>query len=342
VISRTSIKICLYSAVDSKDLFHRIGFYRDDMKALSLRGDEVLPTNSIWELWKFRPKLVVGYFFSKSILAALVGRLIGARIILTGGADQISSVLLSGYKLAVRRIMALLCLLLAHRILLSCTDDVRNFHQISFGIKALRKKIEFVNHVVVPTSLSRIIRTPVEGEFRAFTLCWMGSEGNVRRKGVDKAIRLIARLRSLGVDAHLEIAGTDGPGKSFLENLTLELGVTKNVSFLGVISEEDKNDRFSHESVYVQLSEHEGFGVAAAEAFFSGMIVVHSNKGGLRDVIGEHGLVVDPSGVEQESTAWVRDFYAKFLQYRVNPDFLEKNLQQYSIKMRCDAFLGEA
>lgn len=336
------MNICLYSAVDSKSLFDRVGFYRDDIKALSLRGDGVFATNSLRELLKFKPALVVGYFFSKSILAALLGRVIGARIILTGGADQISPALLSGYPLFVRRATALLGLLLAHRVLLSCTDDVINFRKLCFGIRALQNKIELVNHVVVPTPLPRIVRVPVEGEFHAFTLCWMGNEGNVRRKGVDKAIRLIARLREMGVDARLDVAGTNGPGKKFLEDLTLELDVTEHVHFMGAISEEEKNDLFSHGSVYLQLSEHEGFGVAAAEAFFSGMIVVHSNKGGLGDVIGEHGLVIDPTLVEQGDLTWVRDFYAKFLQYRINPDFLEKNLQKYFIKVRSDAFLGAA
>ena len=336
------MKVCLYSSVPDKKLFSRVGFYRDDITALSLRGEKVLATNSLQDLLEFKPGLVVGYFFSKSILAASLGRLFGARVVLTGGADQISPALLSGYRLFVHRAMAILCLLLAHRILLSCTDDVKNFRKLCFGIRSLRKKIELANHIVVPAPLPRVVRVPVEGEFHAFTLCWMGSEGNVRRKGVDKAIWLIAKLRDLGVDALLDVAGTDGPGKKFLEDLTLELGVTKYVRFLGAISEEEKNDRFSHGSVYVQLSEHEGFGVAAAEAFFSGMIVVHSNKGGLGDVIGGLGLVLDPTAIEQKNSDWVRDFYANFLQYRINPDFLEKNLQKYSIKIRSDAFLGEA
>jgi len=336
------MKVCLYSSVPDKELFSRVGFYRDDIKALSLRGEEVLATNSLQDLLEFKPGLVVGYFFSKSILAALLGRLIGARVVLTGGADQISPALLFGYRLFVHRAMAVLCLLLAHRILLSCTDDLMNFRKLSFGIRALQKKIELANHVVVPAPLPRVVRVPVEGEFHAFTLCWMGSERNVRRKGVDKAIWLIAKLRALGVDARLNVAGTDGPGKKFLEDVTLDLGVTEYVHFLGAISEDEKNHRFSNGSIYVQLSEHEGFGVAAAEALFSGMIVVHSNKGGLGDVIGEHGLVVDPAVIEQGDSAWVRDFYADFLRYRINPDFLEKNLQKYSIGMRSDALLGEA
>lgn len=336
------MRICLYSPVASKDLFERVGFYRDDIKALSLRGGEVLATNSLWDLLVFRPRLVVGYFFSKSILAAFLGRLFGARVVLTGGADQISPVLQGGRRLFIRRAMAVLGLILSHRVLLSCTDDVVNFRKLSFGIRVLQRKIELVNHVVMPAPWRGGARVPVDGEFHAFTLCWMGAEANVRRKGVDRAIKLISRLHEIGVDARLDVAGTDGPGKKFLEDLSLELKVAKYVHFLGAISEDEKNDRFSRGSVYLQISEHEGFGVAAAEAFFSGMIVVHSNKGGLGDVIGDHGLVIDPTFVDQGDRTWVRDFYGKFLDYRINPEYLEKNLQKYSIKMRSDALLEEA
>jgi glycosyltransferase involved in cell wall biosynthesis len=335
------MKICLYSSVSEDALFSRVGFYRDDLKALSLRGDEILPTNSIKKLLEFKPDLVVGYFYSKSILAALVGRFIGAKVILTGGADQISTSLLSGYQLLIRRIMALICLLLSHRILLACTDDLNNFRKLCFGITALLKKIELVNHVVISASSARIPSVPVRGEFNAFTLCWMGTVSNVRRKGVDKAIILIAKLRVLGVDARLDIAGTDGPGRGYLEALCLELGITNYVNFLGVIDEDEKNERFSNGSVYIQLSEHEGFGVAAAEAFFSGMIVVHSNKGGLADVIGEQGLILDIKVFQQADLSWVNDFYANFLKYKINADFLKQNFKRYSIGMRSDAFLGK-
>jgi glycosyltransferase involved in cell wall biosynthesis len=334
------MKITLYSPVNNKKLFDSVGFYRDDINALRLRSNKILATNSLLELIKFKPALLIGYFFSKSVIAALIGRLVGSRVVLTGGADQISPALLSGLPLFIRQATALLGLLLAHRVLLSCTDDVINFRKLCFGISGLKNKIELVNHVVLPSPYQGVVRVPVDGQFHAFTLCWMGSVSNVRRKGVDKAIKLIVRLRELGINAHLDVAGTDGPGRQFLQDLAIELRVTEHISFLGPISEEEKNNRFSHGSIYVQLSEHEGFGVAAAEAFFSGMIVVHSNNGGLRDVIGAHGLVIDPALIERGDLIWVRDFYEKFLHYRTNQNFLEKNILNYSIKKRSDAFLG--
>ena len=334
------MKSCLYSSVNDKALFSRVGFYRNDLEALKLCSDEALITNSIFELVRFRPDLIVAYFFTKAIGAAVCGRLMGARIIIGGGGDQFSPVLVNGFRLFVHRVLAFICLLLAHRISLSCTDDLVNIKKLCFGFKFLEKKLHFDNHVVIPSALARLVENDRSVQFSAFTMCWMGSEGNVRRKGVDRAVRLIAMLRTLNVDASLDIAGTDGPGRVFLEKLIQELGLTDHVRILGAISEDEKNKRLAEGCIYIQLSEHEGFGVAAAEAFFSGMIVVHSNKGGLRDVIGENGLIVDLAVIDNSDIVAVRDFYEQFLNYKINAEFLKNNLKNYSIQMRAEAFCG--
>jgi len=327
--------------VPDPELFTRVGFYRDDIAALSLRGDPVLATNSLIELIKFRPKLIVGYFYSKALLAAFVGRLLGARVLLTGGADQISPVLSSGRRLAVRQAAALLCLLFAHRILLSCKEDVVNFERLCLGLAPLKRKLRLASHVVTPAPFSDKPQVRRANGFDAFTLCWMGAPQNVRRKGVDKAVELIALLRAADVDARLDVAGADGPGRSLIELLAAKLGVPDHVRYVGAISEEEKRMRFSTGDVYLQISEHEGFGVAAAEAFFSGMTVVHSNRGGLSDVIGAHGLIVQPAEIGRGDAAWAREFYARFLRFKPDVAFLQENLKHYSIDARSKALLAD-
>lgn len=330
--------VCFYSAVEDELLFDRVGFYRDDIAALKFGGAHVITTRSLRELFRFRPEMIVSYFYTKSIFAALFGRLIGARVILTGGADQISPILLSGCRLFVRRIFAFFCLVLAHRILVSCTDDLINFRKLCFGFQDLEKKLELVNHVVIPSPLPRLVDSNRLGQFDAFTLCWMGAASNVRRKGVDRAVRLIGLLKQIGVNANLNIAGSDGPGRSVIENLIKELDLSGQIQLLGAISEEEKNRRMVEGHVYLQLSEHEGFGVAAAEALFSGMIVVHSNRGGLRDVIGERGLIVDLAMIDEKDMNAVNEFYSDFLRYKKDQKYLAENLEKYSIKSRSDAF----
>ena len=336
------MKVCFYSAVSSKNLFTTVGFYRDDIIALGMRGDAVTATNSLWALVQLRPKLVVGYFYSKSALAALLGRLVGAKIILTGGADQISPVLHSGFSLLIRQVSAVACVLLSNRILLSCADDFENFRSLCFGCKRFERKLELVAHAVVVPPLSSESRLPINGRFEALTLCWMGSESNVWRKGLDRAIDLIAALRKLGVRASLDIAGADGPGVQLVMDLAKKSGVENEIRYLGMISEAEKNEKFASASVYIQLSRHEGFGVAAAEAFFSGMIFVHSDKGGLHDVIGSDALILDPEAFKKGGSDWVQDFYDRYLLYKVDKNVLLVGLQKYSLETRSAAFLRKS
>lgn len=332
------MRVALYSSIRDKILFDRVGFYRDDIEALALRSDDVLATNSVKELLSFKPHMIVAYFFSKSILAAVVGRLTGAMVIFTGGADQISPAIVNGFRLILHRLLAFICLLLAHRILLSCSDDMGNFQKLCFGISSLKNKLELVNHVVIASAEPRTKQFSPPTRFDAFTMCWMGSTGNVRRKGIFRAVKLICQLRSIGINAKLEIAGTGGLGRDNVEELIRQLNLQEHVHLLGPISEQEKNYRMANGHVYLQLSDHEGFGVAAAEAFFSGMIVIHSNKGGLRDVIGHKGLVIESEIIDTEDIQAIKLFYKDFLSYKVDDNYLISKVNDFSIQMRSEAF----
>lgn len=332
--------MCLYSAVSDPALFERVGFYRDDLAALATRSRDVRPINRLIDIWRLKPSVLLGYFYSKACLAAILARLVGARVILTGGADQISPALKSGLRLAAHRAVAFLCLCFAHRVVVSCDDDYQEFRRIACGFERLLGKISRAPHVVRPGVGGQGLNRQVDGHFHAFTICWLGSVANAKRKGVDRAINLVAALRGIGVDATLDVAGTTGMGLGYLERLASDSGVGSYVRFYGAISEDEKNRRFADGAVYLQLSRHEGFGVAAAEAFLSGMIVVHTNKGGLRDVIGPAGLVVDVEELLSGGGDSLRQFYGSYLSFSVNSDFLRAEARKYSIESRAQSLLG--
>lgn len=321
-------------------LFERVGFYRDDVSALRRAGHDVFVTNSIVGAVAKNPDLLVGYFYSKSIVAAILCRLLGRQVVLTGGADQVSPLVMRGLALVIRRGAAFFGLLAAHRILLPCKDDINNFRVSCFGIKSLGRKLVLSPHVVVPAPGSANLERPKPGSFHAFTLCWLGTEGNVRRKGVDRAVKLIFLLRQIGVDAKLDIAGTDGPGRSLVDRLVSELGLSKVVQFVGAISEQEKNRKYLEPGVYLQLSEHEGFGLAAAEAFFSGMTVVHSNRGGLADVIGQQGLILSHEIIDSSDVGGIQEFYERFRNYTVDREHLTSELTKYSLERRALDLVG--
>ncbi len=80
---------------------------------------------------------------------------------------------------------------------------------------------------------------------------------------------------------------------------------SRNVTFTGRLSDAALEDYYQRAAVYVQLSRHEGFGLAVAEAMLAGCIPVVSRVGALPEVVGECGIYVEdqsPSAVAEGIT----------------------------------------
>jgi glycosyltransferase involved in cell wall biosynthesis len=91
--------------------------------------------------------------------------------------------------------------------------------------------------------------------------------------------------------AHLAIVG-EGPLHDALVAMADELGISGRVNFLGV-----RNDipaLLSSCDLFVLPSAWEGFGLAVAEAMACERIVVATNCGGVREVVGDVGFLVRP------------------------------------------------
>ncbi len=329
-------RVCLYSHVENKSVFKNVCFYRDDLIALERNYNQALATNSYVELIKFKPSLVVSYFFTWSLLVAFLGRFIGFRVIIIGMGDQISPDVYNGLRLLLCKITAFLCLLLSEKILVSCSNDKNNLYKLCFGFNFLKKKIRLENLVVVPFQYKE---TREHKNFKALTICWLGNEKNLIRKGVDCSIRLIFLLRSIGINASLDIAGLDGPGKTIINKLIEEYQLKNYVNYIGFISESEKNALMSSHSVYLQLSDYEGFGMAALEALFSGMVVIHSNAGGLKDHIGSNGIITDKQKIYDSNLNYIAKIYSSFLEHSIDQKYMLNEIEKYSIRRRSAAFL---
>jgi len=96
-------------------------------------------------------------------------------------------------------------------------------------------------------------------------------------------------LRALAIlpEASLWIAG-DGPCRPRLEALARDLGVASRVRFLGRRS--DLEHMIPQCGLFVQSSDHEGFGIAALEAMACGLPVICADVPGLRDAVGDAAL----------------------------------------------------
>ncbi len=112
-------------------------------------------------------------------------------------------------------------------------------------------------------------------------------------KGISSLLQAIAIVASQDPTVRLEIAG-EGSLRLELEGHAARLGLQENVSFLGW--RRDLPLILGTWNVFIQPSLDEGFGVAVLEAMASGLPVIASDVGGLRELVrdGVTGFLTAP------------------------------------------------
>ena len=131
-----------------------------------------------------------------------------------------------------------------------------------------------------------------------------------QRKNLSTLLRAFALLvnrqqhcvLSLSKEARLVIAGKlpgrDSPLFPDPRRLVEELGLEERVVFTGWVAEEDKPALLSGATAFVFPSLYEGFGLPPLEAMACGAPVIASNSSSLPEVVGEGGILVEPTDVE--------------------------------------------
>ncbi|OEF25933.1 glycosyltransferase [Vibrio rumoiensis] len=104
-----------------------------------------------------------------------------------------------------------------------------------------------------------------------------------------QAFFLICKVRS---DVELWIAG-DGPLKKEMVALIKSLGLERKVKLLGI--RDDIPYLMNAADIYVLSSAWEGFGLVVAEAMATERVVVATDCGGVREVVGDCGFLVPAS-----------------------------------------------
>jgi len=93
-------------------------------------------------------------------------------------------------------------------------------------------------------------------------------------------------------NTHLWIVGK-GELLSSLQKMTQDLAIHENVKFLGL--RYDITDLMSACDIFCLSSSYEGFGLVVAEAMASERVVVATDCGGVREVIGDSGILTNPN-----------------------------------------------
>jgi len=127
----------------------------------------------------------------------------------------------------------------------------------------------------------------------------------LRRKGVPELLRALDRLRGAADSPpfRVTIAG-DGPLATDVEAFAAR---SKDVEYLGYVTEEEKRRLLDAGSVFVLPTAAEGLPIAMLEGMAGGNAVVSTTVGSIPEVIDDDGgILIDPGDVEALTAALER------------------------------------
>ncbi len=148
-------------------------------------------------------------------------------------------------------------------------------------------------------------------------------------KGVEYGMKAFAQASETNPNLHLALAG-EGEQRSFLENLSTELGISEKVKFLGV--RKDLADVLSAADSVLMPSLNEGFPRVAIEAMAASKPVIATRVGGTPEAIinGQTGILVEPKDISAMTAAITRLAGDTDLQKRLGGAARNRPERQYS------------
>ncbi len=118
----------------------------------------------------------------------------------------------------------------------------------------------------------------------------------IPRKGHDVLLDAVAELRLL--PWHLTCVGSDLVAPDHVTALREQIdmsGLTDQVTLAGELDDPTLEHAFQHADVFVLATQHEGYGMAVAEALVRGIPVVSTMAGAIPELVGFDGGSVGPS-----------------------------------------------
>lgn len=291
--------ILFYSSVKDKSLFQTQKFYQIDIHILEDLGYNVTLSNKIFDAFKFwKYDIVFGYFFRYSFFVVLIAKLFGKKSYLTGGIDALDIELVGEKEYKKQRLFFKLCYWVATKCIIVSSEDLKHVEEI---VHKDKPSIVYSEHTIETSSF--IGGPTVEKKEHNFvTIGWQGTNGNVKRKGIDKAVALFAYLKNKEEfkDSKMYILGRNGEGTPMIIKQIKDLQLDKDILIVGEVSEDEKIAYLKKNRFYFQLSQYEGFGIAALEGLVAGSVVIHSGKGGLKNPIYKDHVLVNIDSLDEK------------------------------------------
>lgn len=148
-------------------------------------------------------------------------------------------------------------------------------------------------------------------------------------KGFDLLIKAIGILwKSKKISNIILIIVGDGEERENLQTLVDNLGLTKQITFVGQVSRPLIVSLFKFCDLFVIPSRTEGFGLAMLEAMAAGKPIIGTRTGGIPEILQheENGWLVPPDNPEALSEAILYAYYEEELRQRFGSNNREKVL----------------
>ncbi len=150
---------------------------------------------------------------------------------------------------------------------------------------------------IIENSVDTTLYTPDSSHKESDMLLYFGRLK--RYKNVKILLDVLKRLSSQGRYFRLVIGGS-GNYEQELRRYARELGIEKQVTFTGFVSEDVKIDLYRKAALFINPSLKEGWGITNIEANACGTAVIANNAPGLRDSVkhGKTGLLYKENDLE--------------------------------------------
>ncbi|HXR03452.1 MAG TPA: glycosyltransferase family 4 protein [Verrucomicrobiae bacterium] len=134
----------------------------------------------------------------------------------------------------------------------------------------------------IPNGSDVALADRVPPQPKQFDVAWMGRVHP--QKGIDDLLATLAGLKQQVPDFRAVIIGKS---QDKLEPVTRRMGLSENVTFSGLVSEEEKFRLLKSSRVFVMPSRYESWGIVVGEAIASGVPVVAYDLPCYRPVFGD-------------------------------------------------------
>ena len=109
---------------------------------------------------------------------------------------------------------------------------------------------------------------------------------------MEDTIQALSLMKDEDISFYYNIIG-DGPELERLVFVAHDLGLEKNINFVGPVSHRNTISYYKKSDIYLQYSLQEGYCNATLEAQSMGLITIVSNAEGLKENVGNNDLVVE-------------------------------------------------